>query len=204
MYYYLYLILDLYSRKIVGWEIWEEESAEQASRLIRKAYMAEGIGLNPRRKPLILHSDNGSPMKGSTMLETLYQLGVQPSRSRPRVSNDNPYAESVFRTCKYRPEFPETGFVDIAAAREWVLHFVQWYNQEHRHSGLKFLTPQQRHEGIDDKILEARKRVYEQARRKKPSRWSQGIRNWHLPAEVWLNPEKPCATKLKKSKAHPG
>ena len=83
MYYYLYLILDLYSRKIVGWEIWEEESAELASRLIRKAYMAEGIGLNPQRKPLILHSDNGSPMKGSTMLETLYQLGVQPSAAAP-------------------------------------------------------------------------------------------------------------------------
>ena len=95
MYYYLYLILDLYSRKIVGWEVWEEENAELSSRLIRKAYMAEGIGLNPQRKPLILHSDNGSPMKGSTMLETLYQLGVQPSRSRPRVSNDNPYAESI-------------------------------------------------------------------------------------------------------------
>ena len=204
MYYYLYLILDLYSRKIVGWEIWEEESAELASRLIRKAYMAEGIGLNPQRKPLILHSDNGSPMKGSTMLETLYQLGVQPSRSRPRVSNDNPYAESVFRTCKYRPEYPETGFVDIAAAREWVHRFVRWYNQEHRHSGLKFLTPQQRHEGADVQILEARKRVYEEARRKNPSRWPRGIRNWNLPEEVWLNPEKQNTSSLKKSMTFPG
>ena len=161
--------------------------------------MAEGIGLNPQRKPLILHSDNGSPMKGSTMLETLYQLGVQPSRSRPRVSNDNPYAESVFRTCKYRPEYPENGFVDIAAAREWVLRFVRWYNQKHRHSGLKFLTPMQRHEGIGTDILEARKRVYEQARRKNPSRWSRDIRNWQLPEEVWLNPEKQYNPSMKKS-----
>ena len=190
MYYYLYLILDLFSRKIVGWEIWEEEGAEKASRLVKKAYLAEGIGLNPCHKPLVLHSDNGSPMKGATLLETLYQLGIQTSRSRPRVSNDNPYAESIFRTCKYRPEYPEKGFANIDGAREWVLTFVRWYNQQHRHSGLNFLTPQERHSGKGNDLLAARRTVYEEARRKNPLRWSRGIRNWSLPDEVWLNPDK--------------
>ena len=189
MYFYLYLILDLFSRKIVGWEIWEEESAEKASQLVKKAYLTEGIGLNRSRKPLILHSDNGSPMKGATLLETLYQLGIQTSRSRPRVSNDNPYAESIFRTCKYRPEYPEKGFVDLAAARTWVLRFVRWYNLEHRHSGLKFITPAERHDGKSSAVLANRIRIYEEARAKHPKRWSKGIRNWILPDEVWLNPE---------------
>lgn len=147
---------------------------------------------------MILHSDNGSPMKGATLLDTLYQLGVQPSRSRPRVRNDNPYAESIFRTCKYRPEYPEKGFVDIVASRSWTLTFVRWYNQEHRHSGLKFLTPQQRHTGIGDQVLAERIRVYEEARRKNPSRWSRNIRNWTVPNEVWLNPEKQQSTPIAK------
>src|SRR5690606_5947009 len=101
IYFYLYLIMDLFSRKIVGWEIWPEESAENASALIRRAIMSEGIV--PSVQPLVLHSDNGSPMKAASLLETLNRLGIIPSKSRPRVSNDNAYAEAVFRTCKYRP-----------------------------------------------------------------------------------------------------
>lgn len=204
MYFYLYLILDLFSRKIVGWEIWDEESAEYASRLVRKAHLSEGIALKRQADPLVLHSDNGSPMKGATLLDTLYQLGIQPSRSRPRVSNDNPYAESIFRTCKYRPEYPEKGFADIAAARTWVLCFVRWYNQEHRHSGLKFLTPQQRHSGISDQVFAERIQVYEEARRNNPSRWSKNIRNWTLPDEVWLNPEKQLSNPVPKLAAVSG
>lgn len=100
--------------------------------------MSEGI--TKQNQPLVLHSDNGSPMKGATLLETLYSLGITPSRSRPRVSNDNPYAESIFRTCKYRPDFPSEGFAEIDIARKWVLAFVRWYNKEHRHSGIKFLN----------------------------------------------------------------
>ncbi|AOT70566.1 integrase core domain-containing protein [Geosporobacter ferrireducens] len=138
----------------------------------------------------VLHSDNGSPMKGSSLLETLYQLGISPSRSRPRVSNDNPYAESIFRTCKYHPSYPSKGFVDLTQARTWVLSFVRWYNQEHRHSGLNFLTPNQRHNGLAEQILEQRKKVYEEAKSKHPERWSREIRNWDLDEEVWLNPEK--------------
>jgi putative transposase len=188
IFYYLYLILDLYSRKIVGWEIWNEESAEYASQLVRRAILTEQCAV--RKNPLILHSDNGSPMKGATLLETLYSLGITPSRSRPRVSNDNPYAESIFRTCKYRPEYPVKGFESRDEAREWVLRFVRWYNTEHRHSGLKFLTPEQRHRGLTEQIFENRQQVYEAAKAKHPDRWSGDTRNWSLDDQVWLNPEK--------------
>ncbi len=129
-------------------------------------------------------------MKGTTLLETLYSLGIIPSRSRPRVSNDNPYAESIFRTCKYRPNYPLKGFRSRDEAREWTLRFVRWYNSEHRHSGLKFLTPNQRHLGLSEEIFEKRKQVYEVAKTKNPSRWSGETRNWRLNKKVWLNPEK--------------
>jgi putative transposase len=188
IYYYLYLILDLFSRKIVAWEIWPEESAENASILVRRAIMSEKRPLP--LKPLVLHSDNGSPMKGASLLETLYQLGITPSRSRPRVSNDNPYAESVFKTCKYRPSYPSKGFQDLGEARKWVLAFVRWYNQEHRHSGLNFLTPEQRHTGRDKEIFDNRRKVYETAKQAHPERWSRDIRDWSLNDTVWLNPER--------------
>jgi len=186
LFYYLYLIMDLYSRKIVAWEIHESESSDLAARLIRKACLVEGIV----GQPLILHSDNGSPMKGSSMLETLRRLGVTSSFSRPRVSNDNAYAESLFRTCKYRPDYPVNGFVTIEDARAWVPSFSRWYNTEHKHSGLKFTTPEQRHTGEATAILEHRQQVYREARARHPNRWSGDIRNWVLPEKVWLNPEK--------------
>jgi len=145
-FYYLYLISDLFSRKIVGWEVWPEESAEHASELIRRAIISEKITL-PRNKPLVLHSDNGSPMKGATMLETLYHLGIVPSNSRPRVSNDNPYAESLFKTLKYRCNYQPKGFSTLTEARLWCKKFENWYNNEHHHSGINYLTPNQRHNG---------------------------------------------------------
>jgi len=188
IYYYLYLILDLFSRKIVAWEIWPEESAGHASTLIKRCALSEQTHMSS--DPLVLHSDNGSPMKGSTMLQTLYTLGITPSRSRPRVSNDNPYAESIFRTCKYRPNYPMQGFIDIIVAREWVLKFVRWYNYRHKHSGLNFITPHQRHTNQADKIFAQRDKVYRRAKENTPERWSQSTRNWSLENEVWLNPEK--------------
>ncbi len=188
IYFYLYLILDLFSRKIIAWEIWLEESAENASILVRRGVLSEQR-ISPV-KPLILHSDNGSPMKGASLLETLYQLGITPSRSRPRVSDDNPYAESIFKTCKYRPSYPVSGFTDLTQAREWVLRFVGWYNHEHRHSGLNFLTPHQRHTGLDKIIFEKRRKLYEEARLAHPERCSGNIRDWALEDEVWLNPER--------------
>ncbi len=189
--FYLYLMLDVYSRKIVGWEIHDEESSDLAADLVRKACLREGINSQPLDgRPLVLHADNGSPMKGATLLETLRQLGVSTSYSRPRVSNDNAYAESIFRTCKYRPDYPYDGFADLTAAREWVLKFVHWYNHEHKHSGLKFISPAQRHSGQDDTIMLNREAVYEAARARNPARWSGETRNWALPEQVWLNPEK--------------
>ena len=187
-YYYLYLISDLFSRKIVGWEVWESETAEHASDLIRKACREEKI--IAKEKPLVLHSDNGSPMKGSTMLETLYNLGVIPSRSRPRVSNDNPYAESLFKTLKYRPNYQPKGFNNITEARLWVMQFVKWYNCEHKHSGISYVSPIERHEGLDKEILKRRKEVYEKAKTEHPERWSREIRDWSYKKEEWLNPER--------------
>ena len=185
-FYRLYLAEDIFSRKIVGWEIHESESAEHASVLIRKACLAEGI----HEDGLVLHSDNGSPMKGATMLATLQKLGIVPSFSRPSVSDDNPYSESLFRTLKYTPAYPTKPFESIEAARQWVHRFVQWYNGEHRHSAIRFVTPNQRHNGMDTSLLAARKDVYEAAKKRNPARWSGNTRNWEPVTEVWLNPPK--------------
>lgn len=189
MFYRLYLMMDIYSRKIVGWEIHENETADNASMLIRKACLAEGIS----EHGLVLHSDNGSPMKGATMLATLQRLGVVPSFSRPSVSNDNPYSESLFGTMKYTPAFPSKPFGSLAAAREWVHSFVRWYNEQHRHSGIQFVTPAQRHSGEEHSILVNRVAVYEAAKQRNPERWSRDTRNWVSVGEVWLNPENPEA-----------
>ena len=151
MFYYLYLFSDLYDRSIVGWEVYEEESADYASSLIKRICLKQG---RLTTEPLVLHSDNGSPMKGATMLATLYQLGITPSNSRPRVSNDNPYAESLFKTLKYRPNYQPKGFETLEKAREWVSLFVKWYNHDHHHSGLNFLTPYRRRSGSSDCYFE--------------------------------------------------
>lgn len=188
VFFYLYLIMDIYSRKIVGWEVFESESAEQASIVFQKAYLREGIA----GEALVLHSDNGSPMKGATMLATLQKLGVLPSFSRPSVSNDNPYSEALFKTLKYRPAYPSKPFDTLQEARAWALAFQQWYNEEHKHSALNFLTPAQRHCGEDQAILAQRKAVYRAAQARHPQRWSGEIRRWELPDTVWLNPPQ-CA-----------
>jgi len=186
VFYKLYMIEDIFSRKIVGWEVHEQETSEHASCLIRKACLAEGT----HEKGLVLHSDNGSPMKGANMLATLQKLGVMPSFSRPSVSDDNPYSESLFRTLKYTPAYPNKPFESLEAARKWVHGFVGWYNEEHRHSALRFVTPGQKHRGEDHIILRERKVVYEAARQKVPQRWTGNTRNWEPVTEVWLNPPK--------------
>jgi len=186
VYFYLYLILDIYSRKIVGWEIHDHESSEQASVLVRKTHLSEKVGL----KPLVLHSDNGSPMKGSSLMATLDNLGIASSYSRPRVSNDNAFAESIFRTCKYRPDYPYKGFAVLEDARSWVLEFAHWYNVRHRHSAIKFMTPAQRHDGEAELIATRRSVIYEAAKRQHPERWSGKTRDWSLPEKVHLNPER--------------
>lgn len=183
-FYYLYIFMDIFSRKIVGYRVYEDQTAENAALLAKEAYANEKIN----GKKIKLHSDNGSPMKGSTMLVTLQKLGVIPSFSRPSVSNDNPFSEALFRTLKYCPEYPSKPFESIAHANQWVARFVKWYNTQHLHSGIKFLTPESRHIGNDSKIINKRQRVYEMARLKNPIRWTGKIRNWVPETEVLLNP----------------
>ena len=183
-FYYLYLVLDIWSRKIVGWAVHERESADHAAALIRETALREGID----ERDLVLHSDNGSPMKGATMLATLQWLGIVPSLSRPRVPDDNPYSEALFRTVKYRPEYPDGPFASLEEARRWVERFVGWYNHEHRHSAIRFVTPAQRHSGEEQEILQKRKEVYEEAKRARPNRWSGQTRSWTPTGEVVLNP----------------
>ena len=186
MFFYLYMITDIYSRKIVGWEIHSKQSDDLASNLIKRTCLSEGVS----GEDIVLHSDNGSPMKGATMLATLQNLGVIPSFSRPSVSNDNPFSESLFKTLKYTPIYPSKPFDTMGIAREWVLTFVRWYNNHHHHSGIKFVTPHARHNGRDKKILKHRTKVYQEAKRRNPERWTGNIRNWDLIEKVDLNPDK--------------
>jgi transposase InsO family protein len=198
VFFYLYLFMDIYSRKIVGWEVYENESSEQAADVLRKTRLAEALAANHE---VVLHSDNGSPMKGATMLATMQKLGVVPSFSRPSVSNDNPFSESLFKTLKYVPSYPSKPFESLDDARQWVASFTDWYNHTHHHSGLKFVTPEQRHNGEDKAILEQRKVVYEEAKRQHPERWSGETRNWEHESVVNLNPvnEQPRDTEMKQA-----
>ena len=141
-----------------------------------------------RRDQLVIHSDNGAPMKAATLLAFLQAIGVVPSFSRPSVSNDNPYSESLFRTTKYRPEYPRKPFESIEHARRWATWFVDWYNTEHRHSSIKFVTPKQRHLGEDVTILAKRAALYAEARARHPGRWTGQTRSWNHVEKVILNP----------------
>ena len=183
-FFYLYMIEDIWSRKIVGWDVHDEESMELSAALIKRT-CAE-LGVDP--EGIVLHSDNGGPMKGATMLATLHKLGIVASFSRPRVSNDNPYSEALFRTVKYSPAYPSKPFASIDEARQWVAEFVGWYNEVHLHSATRFVTPADRHVGKDATILAKRTRVYEAARRRHPERWSGPTRNWKPIDVVRLNP----------------
>lgn len=184
-YFYLYLFMDVFSRKVVGWQVYETESSDLAGEVMRDLCKRENIAPDQ----VVLHSDNGSPMKGATMLATLQALGVMPSFSRPAVSNDNPFSESLFRTMKYRPTYPRRPFESLLAARQWVGTFVQWYNHEHRHSAIGFVTPDQRHTGLDSALLNQRVQVYEAAKARHPQRWSGATRNWQPISIVHLNPD---------------
>ena len=135
-------------------------------------------------------------MKGATMLATLQWLGIVPSFSRPRVSDDNAYSEALFRTLKYRPEYPRVAFESLEATRQWVRRFVEWYNEEHRHSAVRFVTPSQRHSGEEQKVLRRRKEVCEEVRKENPSRWTGGVRAWTPVGKVTLNPEAHSSNRL--------
>lgn len=186
--FFLYLILDVFSRKIVGFEVHDTDDSVHAAHLVKRTALAEGVHAM-KAKP-VLHGDNGSTFKATTVLAMLHWLGIKPSYSRPRVSDDNPFVESLFRTAKYRPEFPAKGFVDLEAARAWARRFVHWYNHDHRHSGIRYVSPAERHDGRDHDILAQRHEIYLQARERNPRRWSRQTRDWSRIDVVTLNPER--------------
>jgi len=190
--FYLYLILDVFSRKIVGFEVHDSDNADHAAHLVKRTALAEGIHAMVSRP--VLHGDNGATFKATTVLAMLHWLRINPSYSRPRVSNDNAFVESLFRTAKYRPEFPAGGFADLQQARQWAADFVRWYNNEHRHSGIGYVTPAQRHTGADRHVLQERHELYQHAREDNPRRWSRHTRNWQRIEVVTLNPEREPAT----------
>jgi putative transposase len=181
-FFFVYMVIDLFSRRVMGVEARETESAEVAAQMIRRLCLEQNVDSSK----LVVHSDNGSAMKGQTMLATMRWLGITPSFSRPYVSDDNAYVEALFRTLKYRPATPAR-FDKLEDVRLWTTNFVAWYNNEHRHSGICFVTPEQRYLGQDVAILTARDALYRKARARRPDRWVGPTRNWSRLNEVRLN-----------------
>jgi len=190
-FYKLYLIEDVFSRFPVGWEVHDEETGELAAELLQRSVLAQRCAATP----LVLHADNGAPMKSYSLKAKMEALGIVASHSRPRVSNDNPFSESLFRTLKYWPQWPRKGFASIEMARQWVQRFIAWYSHEHRHSGIRFVTPAQRHAGHDQSLLQRRHAVYQAARNAHPERWSGATRNWEWIDTVQLNPDRKMSDK---------
>ena len=185
-YLHLYLMLDVWSRRIMGWRVADAESAAIASKLVAQICRDGNID----SRGLVLHSDNGAAMRGSTMITTLQWLGVVPSFSRPHVSDDNPYSEALFRTLKHTPAYPSLPFADIASAERWVARFVDWYNGVHRHSAIRYVTPDERYFGQEHAVLARRRELYDRARAANPERWTGATRNWTPVGLVTLNPER--------------
>lgn len=189
-FFYLYVVIDVWSRKIVAAAVHTTEQGTLGAQLVHDAFRSEG---SP--EGLVPHSDRGAPMTSASLLGLLEHLQVRPSLSRPRVSDDNPFSEALFRTLKYRPSYPKRPFRSIDAARGWVAHFVDWYNTSHRHSAIGWVTPDQRHRGIDRDLLAERRALYAAVRRRHPERWTGNTRSWGRPNEVALNPSD--ATRLR-------
>jgi transposase InsO family protein len=185
-FYFLYLFLDIWSRKIVGWGVHDEQCGQFAADLLEAT--CDSLDVSP--EGIVLHADNGKPMKGSSMLSTMQWLGIVPSFSRPHVSDDNPFVESLFRTLKYRPGFTAQRFTNLDEAVAWVQCFVAWYNHEHLHSAIGFVTPHDRHVGRDVQILAGRRRVYAKAHKRRPERWTGNMRQWRRPVSVRLHPDR--------------
>lgn len=183
-YYYLYVILDVFSRYVVGWMLAHHESAELAKKLISETILKQEA--DPTK--LTIHADRGSSMKSKCVAMLLSDLGVTKTHSRPHTSNDNPFSESQFKTMKYRPEFPKR-FGSIEDARIFCVNFFDWYNREHRHSGIGLMTPEMVHYGMDEQIILARSNVLEQAYRLHPERFvRKQPKPPVLPDAVWINP----------------
>ena len=196
-FFYLYMVMDVWSRRILGVEVHERECGELAKHFFDRVCRDEGIKADAAT---ILHSDNGAPMRSSTLAAKLLELGIEQSFSRPRVSNDNAYAESLFRTMKYDHSYPPRRFRDLLSARTWADGFVHWYNTEHRHSGIQYVTPDQRHYGEAEAICRTRQNTYEEARQQHPNRWSRGTRDWTQPRVVQINHPRPQQEPASKSR----
>ena len=179
LYYYLYMFMDIWSKEIMGWKVYEEESGINARDLFNE--IASGKITNG----IILHSDNGGPMRSSTLRGTLEELGVIQSFSRPSVSNDNAFSESLFSTIKRNAGYPKS-FNSIEEAEEWMSRFVNWYNKQHRHSSLDYVTPYQRRSGEYKEIFEKRNRTFTIARKEHPERWTGNTKYWQIKDEVFL------------------
>jgi len=180
VYFYLYMMVDIWDRSIVGWSVHECEAGHLGAELLNASCRQQGV-----RGDIVVHQDNGAPMISSEFLAALCVWG-RPSYSRPGVSDDNPFSEALFRTLKYCPEYPGS-FETIQHARAWSERFVDWYNNKHLHSAIGFVTPMQRRRGEDIDILAARREVYAAARQRHPERWSGAIRRWESPRAVTLN-----------------
>ena len=187
-FFYLYMVMDVWSRRILGVEVHEQESGELAKHFFDRVCRDEKISSG---STTILHADNGAPMRSYTLAAKLAELGISLSFSRPRVSNDNAYAESWFRTMKYHQSYPVRRFRDLLSVQAWVDGFVEWYNAEHRHSGIKYVTPNQRHHGEADAICSVRQQTYQQARQQHPRRWARPPRDWSQPQIVRVNHPRP-------------
>jgi putative transposase len=189
-YFYLYVILDVFSRYVVGWMIADRETASLAETLIAETYAKQRI----RRDQLTLHADRGSAMRSKPVALLLSDLGVTKTHTRPYTSNDNPYSEAQFKTLKYRPDFPER-FGSVIDARGWAQPFFQWYNNDHFHTGLNLMTPAMVHYGLADTVRDQRNRVLQAAYAAHPERFVRGVPTVpDLPREVWINP--PTGTPL--------
>ena len=186
-YFYLYVVLDIYSRYVVGWMIALQQAAPLADELIAESYRKQGV----QPGQLTLHADRGNPMTSKPLAFLLADLGVTRSYSRPYTPNDNPFSEAQFKTMKYRPDFPER-FGDLIEARAWARDFFDWYNQVHHHTGIGLLTPAQVQYGQAPQILTARQTVLSQAYQAHPERFVRGIPHPQgLPKGVWINPPQP-------------
>jgi len=185
-FFYLYLFLDVWSRRILGAEVHETQQADLAANLLDKLCVEHQL----ETEKLVVHSDNGAPMKVATMLATMQSLGITASFSRPSVSDDNAFAESLFRHLKYAPSYPRQGFATLEHASAWVARFVEWYNHQHLHSAIALVTPDDRHHGRDIAILEKRRDTYALAKERNPRRWTGAQRAWQRPTIVTLNPDR--------------
>jgi putative transposase len=195
-YFYLYVILDIFSRYVVGWMVADGESAQLAKRLIGDSCDKQAIVAGQ----LHLHADRGTSMTSKPVAFMLADLGVTKTHSRPHVSDDNPYSESQFKTLKYRPEFPDR-FGSIQDARAFCQHFFRWYNGEHHHSGIAMLTPEMLHYGQAEEIVQQRQEVLNQAYARNPERFVRACPKQTLPpTAAWINP--PVAKPASEEKGH--